>query len=145
MPRDIAGRGYSRMPFVQYQDLGTRGHQGSSDRVWKQYIFIYIKYFRDVFLVGGWCIFSMHPNPEMNRRSNGTAFEVRTSCPDVLQTSHNGVKLYGSAEDFSRHRARLHRTKWDRSMPVCILFRPFFCACRYKSSSNGEIFYILST
>ena len=137
MPRDIAGRGYSRMPFVP----GSR-NEGVL-RPGLEAIYIYIKYFSDLFFVGGWCIFSMHPNPEMNRRSNGTNLEVRISCPDVLQTSHNEVKLYGSAEDFSRHRARLRRTKWDRFNPVCILLRPFFCVCRYKSSLNGGIFYIL--
>jgi hypothetical protein len=79
MPRDIAGGGYSRMPFVP----GSR-NEGSSDRDWKQYIYI-LNISGTVFFVGGWCIFSMHPDPEMNRRSNGTTFEVRTSCPAVCR------------------------------------------------------------
>jgi hypothetical protein len=73
-------RGEGTLECPSYQDLGTRGPPtgiGSN---------IYILNISGtVFFVGDWCIFSMHPDPEMNKRSNGTTFEVRTSCPAVCR------------------------------------------------------------
>ena len=86
MPRDIAGRGYSRMPFVP----GSR-NEGSSDRDWKQYI--YIKYFSDVFLqaVGAYfpCIQIQKLTGDLMAQTSKCEYPVQTFCRLLTMKSNS--------------------------------------------------------